>query len=83
VTTLGGEWDKNQWGERFDFTQVRGGLNLNVTVARDAVCERVVTGSHEVTVPASAATAAVPGHTTTVEDIKWVCGSLLAEGVPA
>jgi len=79
VTTLGGKWDKAQWDERFDFNQDRDGLKLGIVVARDAVCERVVTGTHEVIVPATAATAAVPGHVETVEDVKWVCGSLLVD----
>jgi len=80
VTGLGGTWDKAQWDERFVFNQVRGELILSVTVARDAVCERVVTGTHEVTVPASPAIPAQDATTErveTVEDVKWICSSLL------
>ena len=55
------------------------GLHVQATAYRDAVCERVVTGTREVTVPATPATPAQPEHTQTVEDVEWVCGSLLAE----
>jgi hypothetical protein len=81
VSILGGQWDKTEDGDRFSFTQTRGGIIMRVWVARDAVCERVVTGSHEVTVPATPAKSAVPAQpavTHQVEDVKWVCSSLLA-----
>jgi hypothetical protein len=47
--------------------------------ARDAVCERIVTGTHEVTVPAQPAIRAKKATTTVVEDVEWVCGSLLSD----
>jgi len=84
VQALGGKWDKTQDGERFDFTQTREGMILEVAVNRAAVCERVVTGTHKVTVPATPAIpkqAARPERTATVEDVQWVCSSLLAEPV--
>ena len=79
VSTLGGKWDKVQ-GEDFRFTQKRAEkLSLEVVVNRAAVCERVVTGSHEVTMPATPARRAEPGRVETVEDVTWICSSLLAE----
>jgi hypothetical protein len=59
-----------------------GWLTLYVYADRDEVCERVVTGSREVVeeVPDPEALAAVPKVTvtTTVEDVVWRCGPLLA-----
>lgn len=81
VSDLGGKWDKTQDGERFNFTQTREGLTLEIAVARDAVCERVVVGTHKVTVPAipaQPATRATTERVETVEDVEWVCGSLLS-----
>ena len=86
VSSLGGQWDKRESGDEFKFTQHSDGIALEVTVARAAVCERVVVGTHEVTVPATPKIPARPAtaeRTTTVEDVKWVCSSLLAEPVPA
>lgn len=58
------------------------GLRVDVTVCREAVCERVVTGTREVTkeIPDPEALAAVPTVTVTetVEDVDWVCVPLLA-----
>jgi hypothetical protein len=83
VLALGGKWDKFENGEDFRFKQDRGGLKLDVVVHRAAVCERVVTGSHEVTMPATAARPAAPERVETVEDVTWICSSLLAEPVSA
>jgi hypothetical protein len=58
------------------------GLKVKVTTYRDAVCERVVTGTREVTreVRDPDALAAVPTTTVTetVEDVEWVCAPLTA-----
>jgi len=82
VSTLGGKWAKHEDGDCFRFTQRRwDGLVLQVTVNRAAVCERVVTGTHEVTMPATDARPAEPERVETVEDVTWVCSSLLAEPV--
>jgi hypothetical protein len=58
-----------------------GGLVLVATASRGDVCERVVTGTREVTeeVPDPEAVAAVPKVTVTkvVEDVEWVCKPLL------
>jgi hypothetical protein len=65
--------------------QLRGllhGVNLLVYAPRSEVCERVVTGTREVTttVPDPDALALVPTITTTstVEDVTWICSPLLA-----
>lgn len=59
------------------------GVKVDVLVNRAEVCERIVTGTREVTreVPDPDALAAVPTMTVTetVEDIEWVCSPLLAE----
>ena len=82
VSALGGKWDKGENGGRYTLTQERpGGGTLYVTVNRAAVCERVVTGSHEVTMPATPARDAEPERVETVEDVTWRCSSLLAEPV--
>lgn len=87
VSELGGKWDKTELVDgRLDFDQVfDSGLRLKVAVARDAVCERVVVGTHEVTVPAMPAIPARDATTETVktiEDVKWVCSSLLTPDEP-
>ncbi len=64
-----------------------GNIPVEVVAYRDAVCERVVTGTRAVTreVPDPQALAAVPTTTLTetVEDVEWVCAPLLSEQVPA
>lgn len=78
VTTLGGKWDKGERDDVYALHQIRGGVRLLVEVNRAAVCERVVTGTREVTVPAKPASDAEPERVETVEDVKWICSSLLA-----
>lgn len=57
------------------------GLVLVATASRGDVCERVVTGTTEITeeVPDPEALAAVPKVTVTkvIEDVEWVCQPLL------
>jgi hypothetical protein len=84
VSDIGGKWNKRDLVEgRLDFEQtLDNGVHLTLTVSRDAVCERVVIGTHEVTIPetpAMPACDATPEHVKTVEDVKWVCSPLLAE----
>lgn len=59
-----------------------GPVGLHVYADRDEVCERVVTGTREVTeeVPDPEALAAVPkvAVTKVVEDVEWRCSSFLA-----
>ena len=73
---------KNVRGDVMDLEGHIAGLKVCFIASRDAVCTRVVTGYHEVVVPATPAQDAVPAQperVTKVEDIEWVCGSLLSE----
>jgi hypothetical protein len=58
------------------------GLRIECWAMREQVCERIVTGTREVTreVPDPEALAAVPTKvvTETVEDVRWECRPLLA-----
>lgn len=62
-----------------------GSITISLSAFRDAVCERVVTGTREVTeeVPDPEKLAEVPVVTVTrtVEDVVWECGPLLREQV--
>lgn len=80
VTMLGGKWDKSESDDIYALDQRRGDLKLHISVNRAAVCERVVIGTREVEVPARPATEA---RVETVEDVTWICSSLLAESVSA
>ena len=85
IRAVGGTWDKTPSDSgTFYFRQKRDPLRFVITVTRDAVCERVVTGTREVTytVPAQDA---VPAQTFTevVEDVEWVCAPLLADAPAA
>ncbi len=75
---LGGKWAKDGDGDMFELERHLGGILLLVTASRTAVCERVVTGTRQVTVPAVEAS---PERVETVEAVEWVCGSVLAEVV--
>lgn len=57
-----------------------GGLPVDIWVTRDAVCERVVTGTREVveTVPVGEDTRPVETITRTEDVVEWVCSPLLA-----
>lgn len=74
ITAIGGTWDKNPYGERFDFERKYGPLDLQIYATRDAMCERVVVGSETVTVPA---VQAQPERTEEREMVEWRCESLL------
>jgi hypothetical protein len=79
VRGVGGKWEKNP-GDLFAFDRVLpSGLELDVTVKRPAVCERVVTGTREVVKTVPAPDAPTVQVTEVVEDVEWVCGPLLAE----
>lgn len=81
VSTVDGTWTKIPDTYReFFFRQRREGLHLDVAVAREAVCERIVTGTELVTVPA---VAAQPERTEEREVVEWRCEPLLAEAVSA
>jgi hypothetical protein len=81
IRAIGGHWDKvpDTYSD-FTFIQERDGLRLFMQVTREAVCERVVTGTETVTIPAKAA---VPERTETREVVEWRCEPLLAEAVSA
>lgn len=65
-------------GVKIDF----GPVGVSVNIERDEVCERIVTGTHEVTkeVPDPDLLATVPlvSVTETVEDVEWRCMPILA-----
>ena len=76
-----GPWVKQERGESFAFENTNiPGVKLKVVVAREAVCERVVTGTETITVPAMEA---VPERTEIREIVEWRCEPLLAEAVDA
>jgi hypothetical protein len=66
---------------RFEVWRQFAGIKLVASADRAEVCERVVTGTREVTreVPDPEALAAVPvvSVTEVVEDVEWVCTPLL------
>jgi len=70
---------KTARGDALDLEGQIAGLKVLFIASRDAVCERVVTGTHEVTVPAQPAVKATKATTRVVEDVEWVCGPLLSE----
>ena len=76
VTALDGEWEKGGSEKDFNFRQGRGGLSLLVQVDRPAVCERIVTGTEAVTIPAKEA---VPEQVIERELVEWRCQPLLLE----
>lgn len=78
IRTVGGKWEKLTYGDDFTFGQQRGPLRLEVVVKREAVCERVVTGTETVTIPAVAAN---PERTEEREVVEWRCEPVLAEAV--
>lgn len=72
-------------GEDPDFVVWRqfGGIAFMVQATREEVCERVVTGTREVTVkerdPKALAAVPMVEVTKTVEDVEWICGAILAD----
>lgn len=74
------KWADDRTGE-FKIYRQFAGIKLIASAHRAEVCERVVTGTHEVTreVPDPEALAAVPTVTVTevVEEVDWVCAPLL------
>lgn len=82
VRSIDGAWGRGEAdysGPLATWNQVREGLNLHVSVARDQVCERVVTGTKVVTIPA---VEAQPARTEEREVVEWRCMPLLAEATP-
>ena len=75
IRTIGGTWDKEPRGDRFDFTATRDDMNLQIAVKREAVCVRRVVGTETVTVPA---VDAQPERTEVREVVEWDCEPVLA-----
>ena len=60
------------------------GISIKIYGDREGVCERVVVGTREVKHPATPAYEAKPERIEIVEEVEWICGSLLADdGVEA
>jgi len=74
IRSLGGDWAKQDRDEDLNFRQERSGIEMLIQVRREAVCERVVTGTETVTIPAVEAR---PERIETRETYEWRCGSLL------
>lgn len=83
VRDIGGAWEKggrHNAGDFLDFTKdYGGGVLATVVVDRPQVCERIVTGTETVTIPATEATEAQPERTEVREIVEWRCSPLLAE----
>lgn len=77
IRDLGGTWAKDPRADGMFLQCDHGLLKLEVAVMREAVCERVVTGTETVTVPA---VKAQPERTETREVVEWKCAPVLAEG---
>jgi hypothetical protein len=80
VRSIGGTWERgeaNYSGPLATWDQERDGLFLFVQVSRDEVCERIVTGTEAVLIPA---VEAQPERTETREIVEWRCAPLLADG---
>lgn len=73
-----GRLDKDVRDDYFDLRGQLGSLHVKFTAYREAVCERIVTGTREVTrevvVPIETRTETV---TEVIEDVEWVCAPLL------
>lgn len=76
IRAVGGDWAKRASEQQFEYTATRDGVDFVVLVAREAVCERIVTGIETVTVPA---VEAQPERTEVVETVEWRCLPLLAD----
>lgn len=76
VRGIGGKWRKDVIGDSFRFEQEIDGLNLDVQVTREAVCERVVVGEETVVIPAVEAR---PERIEKRDVVQWRCEPLLAE----
>lgn len=74
---IGGAWDKEVDNSYYRLRAKLHGLNLELHAYRDAVCTRVVTGTHEETVQEPVSYKSV---TKTIEDVEWVCEPFLDDG---
>lgn len=76
LRAIGGKWDKEPWGDRFDFAQDYRGLKLQIYTHREQVCTRRVVGTETVTIPA---VEAKPERTEVVDVVEWDCEPVLTE----
>ena len=79
VRSIDGGWERGEAdfsGPLATWTQKRDGLTLMVSVSREQVCERIVTGTETVTIPA---VEAVPERTEIRETVEWRCAPLLTD----
>lgn len=79
VRLIGGHWRKETYSDdRLYLDQTDDDrIHFSISVDRQAVCERVVTGTREVVVPA---VEAAPARFETIEDFEWVCAPILTGG---
>lgn len=80
IRDLGGTWDKDPRDDGMFLHREHGLLKLEVAVKREAVCERIVTGTETVTVPA---VEAQPERIETREVVEWVCAEPILKAVGA
>lgn len=83
VRALPGKADKRVDNDTYRVSVKLHGLEVEVVAYRDDVCERVVTGTREVTktIPDPNVVVPVVEVTEVVEDVEWVCSPLLREPV--
>jgi hypothetical protein len=68
----GGKVDKRSWDDSMTYSRTLGHkAKLEMTVSRKAVCERIVTGTETVTIPA------VAERVETREIVEWECAPVL------
>lgn len=83
VRTLGGTWSQQYDDQTLTMSQTRECLDITIMVNREAVCERVVVGYEQVTLPAVEAQPAMPALPERVEArevVEWRCTTpLLAD----
>lgn len=85
VRAIGGTWKKSPWGDRFDLERRHDDdpmIKLEILAHRDQMCERVVVGTEQVTIPAQPAQPAVEAQPERVEErdvVEWRCAPLLGD----
>lgn len=85
VRAFGGTWDKKPWADRFDLSRKHDTdpqIRLEILAHRDQMCERVVVGTEQVTIPATEAVEAQPERVEEREVVEWRCAPLLGDRSP-
>lgn len=78
IRAIGGTWKKGGYGDTMSLTRTfEDGLTVRVQGERTMMCEKVVTGTETVEIPA---VEAQPARTEEREIVEWDCGTLLPEG---